>query len=224
RTSARQIDRNADPKALRRSLGITHLLEGSARTAGDALRVNVRLVDTSDGTTVWEEEYRGRVADVFTVQDRIATAVVKRLRGTIFAARGVPQRPATKVNVYETYLAARSIMRKRSEPTLRQALGLARQVITTDPNYAPGQALYAELISLLSNDPASYGNIPVARAGPLAEAHARIAIRLAPNQADGYAALGLVNTLDDATAIAALERAIALAPSRADVRIWLALR
>src|SRR5439155_23602736 len=44
RTSARQIDRNADPKALRRSLGITHLLEGTARTAGDALRVDVRLI------------------------------------------------------------------------------------------------------------------------------------------------------------------------------------
>jgi TolB-like protein/Flp pilus assembly protein TadD len=224
RTSARRIDRNADPKALRRSLGITHLLEGTARTAGDALRVNVRLVDTSDGTTVWEDEYRGRLADVFTVQDQIATAVVKRLHGTFFAARAVPQRPVTKVNVYETYLAARSIMRKRSAPTLRQALRLARQVITTDPNYAPGQALYAELISLLSNDPASYGNIPVARAGAIAQEHARFAIRLAPNQADGYAALGLVSTLDDDTAIAALKRAIAPDPSRADVRIWLALR
>jgi tetratricopeptide (TPR) repeat protein len=133
-------------------------------------------------------------------------------------------RPATKADVYQTYLAARAIMRKRSEPTLRQALGLARQVITADPNYAPGQALYAELVSLLSNDPASYGNIPVARAGAIAQEHARLAIRLAPNQADGYAALGLSSTLDDETAIAALKRAIALDPSRADVRIWLALR
>ena len=80
-------------------------------------------------------------------------------------------------------------MRKRSEPTLRQALGLARQVIATDPNYAPGQALYAELVGLLSDDPDSYGRIPAATATRVGEAHARIAIRLAPNLADGYAAL-----------------------------------
>jgi len=221
RTSARQIDRNADPKAVRGSLGVTHLLEGSARTAGDALRVNVRLIDTSDGSTVWQDEYRGRLSDVFAVQDQIATAVVKRLRGTFSVARAPAERPTTKVNVYETYLAARAIMRKRSEPTLRRALGLARQVIATDPKYAPGQALYAELVWLLSDDPDSYGSIPAATAARIAEAHARAAIELAPNQADGYAALGLV--ADDATAIAAFKRSIALDPSRADVRIWLAI-
>jgi TolB-like protein len=224
RTSARQIDRSADPAAIRNTLGVTHLLEGSARTAGNALRVNVRLIDTSNGSTVWQDEYQGKLSDVFAVQDQVASAVVHHLRSIFMPTRALAERPATKVNVYETYLAARSIMRKRSEPTLLQALGLARQVITTDPNYAPGQALYAELIRLLSNDPASYGSIPVARAGSLAQQRARLAIRLAPNQADGYAALGLVNTLDDDTAIAALKRAIALDPSRADVRIWLALR
>ena len=51
RTSARQIERDADPKAIRASLGVTHLLEGSTRAAGDQLRVNVRLIDTSDGVT-----------------------------------------------------------------------------------------------------------------------------------------------------------------------------
>lgn len=220
RTSSREIDKNADPKALRRSLGITHLVEGSARTAGDALRVDVRLIDTRDGTTLWQDEYHGRLSDVFAFQDRIASAVVQHMRGLL--APVVAARPVTKVNVYETYLAARSIMRKRSEPSLKQALVLAQQVIATDPNYAPGQALYAELIWLLSDDPVSYGTIPASTARHVAEIHARAAIRLAPKLADGYAALGLV--VDDATAIDALRHAIALDPSRADARVWLALR
>ena len=65
---------------------MTHLLEGSTRAAGDQLRVNVRLIDTSDGTQLWEEEYQGRLADVFGVQDQIAATVVQRLRGTFFAS------------------------------------------------------------------------------------------------------------------------------------------
>ena len=56
RSSARQLERNPDPKAIRASLGVTHILEGSARTASDQLRVNVRLVDTADGSQVWEEK------------------------------------------------------------------------------------------------------------------------------------------------------------------------
>jgi TolB-like protein len=224
RTSARQIKRDADPKAVRKSLGVTHLLEGSARTSGDALRVNVRLIDTRDGSTVWENEYQGRLSDVFAVQDRVASAVVRNLHG-IFAGGGAPvERPVTKVNVYESYLAARAIMRTRSEPTLRQALGLAKQVVANDPNYAPGQALYAELVWLLSDDPDTYGTIPSAIAGRLAESHARAAIKLAPNQADGYAAFGLIQTIDEQAAIRALRRAIVLDPSRADERIWLAIR
>src|SRR5688572_28531485 len=76
RTSARQIERNPDPEAIRASLGVTHLLEGSTRTAGEQLRINVRLIDTADGSQLWEEEYRGQIGDVFGVQDRIATSVV----------------------------------------------------------------------------------------------------------------------------------------------------
>jgi TolB-like protein len=222
RTSARQINRDADPKALRKSLGITHLLEGSARTAGDALRVDVRLIDTRDGTALWQDEYQGRASDVFAVQDRIASAVVQHVRGMF--APAIAERPATKVNVYETYLAARAIMRTRTEPVLKQALGLAQQVTATDRNYAPGQALYAELVWLLSDDPDSYGSIPAATAARVAEQHARAAIRLAPRHADGYAALGLIQPVGDQIAVPALKRAITLDPSRADVRIWLAIR
>lgn len=224
RTSARQIGRNPDPRAVRKSLGITHLLEGSARTAGDLLRVNVRLIDTKDGSTVWQEEYRGRLSDVFAVQDRISSAVAQNLRGFLGRTETVTETQVTKVNAYQTYLAARSIMRNRSEPSLRQALGLAQQVMSADPNYAPGHALYAELVWLLSDDPDSYGNIPAAKAARIGERHARTAIRLAPNQAEGYAALGLVRLVTNPLeAIPALRRAIALDPSRADVRIWLAI-
>ncbi|HXG99602.1 MAG TPA: TIR domain-containing protein [Sphingomicrobium sp.] len=221
RTSARQVDPRSDPKELRDKLGVTHVVEGSARTAGDALRVNVRLVDTRDGSSLWEEEYRGKIADVFSVQDRIAEAVVGRLKSTLLYPAAVGVSAKTKVDAYVAYLAARSVMRNRSEPTLKKALLLARNVIRADPNYAPGQALYAELVWLLSDHAWSYGSIPVATARRISTAHARAAIRLAPEKADGYAALGLA--LPPKDAIEQLRRAVRLDPSRAEVRIWLAL-
>lgn len=221
RTSARELDRNPDPRAVRRTLGVTHLLEGSARTSGDQLRVNVRLIDTVDGSRVWEEEYDGQLADVFKVQDKIANAVVRRLRGSLIARVAEQSDQADSIDSYQTYLAARALMRDRSTKPLKQAFALARRLVAADPDYAPGQALLAELYFLLSDYGTAYGDMPINQARRLALPHARTAIRLAPDKPDGYAALGLISVPDHA--IAPLRQAIALDPSRAELRIWLGI-
>jgi TolB-like protein len=215
RTSARQIERDADPKKIRSALGVTHLLEGSTRTAGNDLRVNVRLIDTSDGSQLWEEEYHGAVTDVFKVQDQIATTVVKRLRGT-FLNGPIKAAPTTAIDAYETYLAARALMQEPKKDRLTQAWRMAHQIVEAHPDYAPGHALYAAATYLLSDSPYTYGDIPLDKARPVAIGHAREAIRLAPNQADGYVALGLV--LDPPESLAPLQKAIALDRSRSSLR------
>lgn len=215
RSSARQIERDADPKFIRTSLGVTHLLEGSTRSDGERLRMNVRLIDTSDGSQLWEEEYQGKLADVFAVQDQIASAVVKRLRGTFFES-AVKEAPKTSIDAYESYLAARALMREPKKDTLTQAWRIARQIVDTHPDYAPGHALYSSATWLLADDPYSYGDIPADKARRVAITHAREAIRLAPTQADGYAALGLA--LPPPASFAPLRKAIELDPSRSSMR------
>lgn len=214
RTSAGQIERNHDPKDVRASLGVTHLLEGSTRTAGNDLRVNVRLIDTSDGSQMWEEEYRGRVSDVFKVQDKIATAVVAHLRGTLFNA-AVKAAPTTAIDAYETYLAARALIRENKKEPMARAWSMARQIVEQHPDYAPGHALYAEVTHLLTEGKYSYGDIPPAKSQPVILAHARRAIQLAPDRAEGYAAIGLALPWQDS--IAPYLKALELDPSRADV-------
>lgn len=218
RTSARQIERGVDPKELRRRLGVTHLLEGSARSAGEQLRVNVRLIDTSDGRQVWEEEYEGRPADIFAVQDQIAGAVVQRLRGTLARPKLRPRTP-TDAETFQTYLAARGVMRSRSQKGLDEAFALAQKVVRSDPNYAPGHALLAELYQMRSDDFRAYGTMPLEQARKLGIAEAKQAIRLAPDSADGYAALGLQT--EGAASLEPLRRAIELDPSRGELHLWL---
>lgn len=220
RTSARQIERNPDPQAVRASLGVTHLLEGSTRTAGQKLRVNVRLLDTSDGSQVWEEEYDGALADVFTVQDKIAGAVVKRLRGTLLSGQ-VREAEATAIDAYQAYLAARALIRENKHPSILKAWQTARQLVQEHPDYAPGRAIFAETTLLLSDAYYGYGDTPVLKARALARPHAITAIRLAPDRAEGYAAMGLA--LPPQQAIPYFNKALVLDPSRTDVRLRLAL-
>lgn len=220
RTSAAQIRGSSDPRELHESLGVTHLLEGSTRTAGAGLRVNVRLIDASDGSQVWEEEYDGPLTDVFSVQDQIATAVVQRLRGTLFR-NAVRAASATSIDAYETYLAARALIRENKKETMLRAREMARNIVATHPEYAPGHALYAEATSLLTEGTYGYGDLPPTKARPIVLAHAKEAIRLAPDRPEGYAALGLALPVQDA--VKTDRKVLALDPSRADVRIRLGI-
>ena len=220
RTSASQILRDADPHAVRASLGLTHLLEGTTRADGKSLRVNVRLVATSDGSAVWEEEYRGDLSEIFSVQDRIAESVTKRLRGTFFS-EPVGITPPTSIDAYEAYLAGRALIRQTTKASMTRALRMARAIIDAHPDYAPGQALYADAVSLLADTGMTYGDIPPDKARKIAFAHATEAIRLAPDRADGYGALGLA--LPSGQAIAPFQKALTLDPSRVDIRGRLAI-
>lgn len=221
RTSASLFkDRGGDLAAMRKSLGVTHVLEGSARTSGEELRMSVRLINAADGTQVWAEDYQQKLSNVFAVQDAIGKAVAAKLLGSLSPKR-LEGSQITRADAYDLYLAARAVMRNRKEATLRKALGMARRVISADPGYAPAHAMLAELIWLLSDDAYSYGNIPYERARGVAMAHARKAIELAPKSAAGYAALGLV--LPPEEGVEPLRRAIRLDPARAELRAWLAL-
>lgn len=221
RSSSRLFQQGgADLRAIRDSLGVTHVLEGSARTAGEELRLSVRLIETATGTEVWAQDYHRQLNNVFMVQDEIGRAVADRLRGTLSRPTSKNKAEVTSPEVYALYLQARSKMRDRTRGPLQEAQRLASQVVAADANYAPGHALYAELTWLLSSD--NYGLTAPAEAYRLAHPHASRAIELAPHAAEGHAALGLVLSGEPSRALAPLSRAVSLDPARAEVRLWLA--
>ena len=227
RTSARRFKDDADMAAIRSALRVTHVLEGSVGSQPGAVRINVRLLRASDGAQIWAEQYDRRIDDIFAVQDEIGASVALRLRqalgprprerpGTALAAT-----PAGEVGAYDLYLAARAHMRERTPEALGEAQALLERAIKRDPDYAPAYAALAETRALLARrmDPA-------AGARALAEARtlAQRAVTLAPERADGYAALGQVERTEAPyRAVAPLERAARLDPSRSDVRVWLGL-
>ena len=68
-----------DARALGERLGVTHVLDGSVRQAGDQLRVIAQLVRTEDGTQIWSQSYDRTMEDVFVIQDDVAASVVRAL-------------------------------------------------------------------------------------------------------------------------------------------------
>lgn len=59
--------------------GIRHVLEGTVRRSGDRARINVQLVDATQNSVVWSEQYDRILDDSFALQDEITERIVTTL-------------------------------------------------------------------------------------------------------------------------------------------------
>ena len=75
-----------------RELRVSHILEGSARRAGNRVRIVAQLIQVSDQTHVWAESYEGSLEDILALQSSVARAVAKQIE-----SRLLPQEPSAKV-------------------------------------------------------------------------------------------------------------------------------
>ena len=64
-------------------LGVDYVVEGSVRRAGNQVRINAQLIETSSQNHVWAERYDFPLEDIFEVQDDIIETVVSTMTGQI---------------------------------------------------------------------------------------------------------------------------------------------
>jgi serine/threonine protein kinase len=136
RTSSFQFKgRNEDVRAIAGGLGVAHLLEGSVRKAGQALRVTTQLIRASDGVQLWSQTYDRNVADIFKVQDEISERVAKALNATL-SITGQRVRRASDVAAYNLVLEGNYFKARRTLRDDEKAARLYRQAIEINPDYA----------------------------------------------------------------------------------------
>jgi TolB-like protein len=152
--------RQATLAEIGKALNVSHVLEGSVRKSGNALRISTELVSVSDDSRVWSETYDRQLDDVFKVQDDIAGSVVAALKVSMLgeAPRAAP---TTNSDAYLHYLRARELNGAEAaafEPTRDELL----KAVQLDPSFA--QAWLA-LGTLYINGfvGSSYGPYEVAR-------------------------------------------------------------
>lgn len=198
-------------------LGASYLVNGSVRQADQRVRIAVQLSDASSGTVLRSDHYDGELSDIFDLQDRIASRTAGTLAANITQVEGLRRREQPKPNpsAYDLVLRARAIGRSSSRTANRSFRELVARAIEVDPNYATARALLAEgLRSMVILGWTEFPDQELARA----ETEARKAIALAPNEPDGYRALGriLLDRSDYGPAEVALKRAIEINPSDAN--------
>ena len=117
---------NLDARDVGRRLGVEALLEGSVRKAGQRLRISVQLIDAHNGYHLWSERFDREVADIFAIQDEIASSVVRAL-GLSSGPREEQhfvKTSTSNVEAYEFYLRGRKLFQKWT----RENINLAREM------------------------------------------------------------------------------------------------
>ena len=217
RTSAFSFKgRTTDVAEVGAKLHVAHVLEGSVRRAGDRLRITARLIAVADGYQVWTERYDRAMADVFSVQDEIATAIADKLEVTLGGKP--PVRPTRSLAAYDLYLKGRSCVEQRG-PGLLRAVEYFRQALELDDGYALAHTGMADALGLAT----FYGMLRPRDAMPEAKAAARRALALDETLPQAHASTGWVAMLYDwdwATVAKEFQRAIELNPSFVQACQW----
>ncbi|MEO5963622.1 MAG: hypothetical protein ABIO75_01870 [Thermomonas sp.] len=212
--------KQADMREIGKALGAAHLLEGSVQQAGDTVRITAQLIRVEDGTHLWSKRFDRKLADVFAIQDEIATEVVKAIQGALPAAQQarLVRKRTDNVAAYDAYMQGIALLPERKQASLREALQHFERAISLDPGYARAYAMAGTTAGLLR----TYGDDSVATARKIPQYIDR-ALELAPDLGEAWVARGaqLERARELTKAEQAYRRGLELAPGYATAYQWL---
>ena len=92
-------------------LGVTFILEGSVRKAGQRVRITAQLIDGKDGAHLWADRYDRDLTDIFAIQDEITHTIVDQLKVRLLPEekKAIEQAPTDNVEAYTHYLEGAGI-------------------------------------------------------------------------------------------------------------------
>lgn len=190
-------------------LGVTSVLEGSVRKAGNRLRITAQLVDVSSQGHIWASTYDRALDDIFAVQTEVASSVARSLSQEVLrsSSEGEPR----NVDAYTLYLRAMKLYHEETQSDVGEAVTLLEQSVELDPSFGRAYAGLALARAWL----AEYGGVAWSNVAEKALPAARRAVQLSPRSAETHEALARVHLLQDdfESAIQEIRAAIRLNPN-----------
>jgi serine/threonine protein kinase/tetratricopeptide (TPR) repeat protein len=198
-------------------LGVTALVEGSVRRAGDRVRIVAQLIDASTDQHLWAETYDRDLTDIFAIQSEVALQIAAALRAELSPDERVRIRkePTEDFQAYQFYLKGRQCVVHYTPEWMQRALDYFRRAIDCDPGFALAHAAqsfaYAELGGI--------GALPPDEAHDGARRAAERALELDPELGEAHTMLAYVRFVADFDwegADREFRRALELNPGSAD--------
>ena len=203
---------SVDVKRVARELGVRYVLEGSVRKAGNRVRITGQLIDTATGAHIWADRFDSAFDDIFELQDQVASSVAGAIepRLRLSEIERAVRKPTEYLGAYDLYLRAVGAMYK--DVVSPQSIELAKRALAVQPDYVAAAGVIATVRSNQLTMGGSPSDAEIAEALDFARAAAKANSEDADTLARGAYALAFLGG-EHATAMRAIERALALNPS-----------
>lgn len=202
-----------DPIEAGKNLGVDSVLEGTVQRDGEEVRVSLRLIKISDGSTLWAETFNERSGNIFALQDSISDKVARSLPLNLSGWEKplVAKQPANP-EAFQFYRLGVYFSNTHTKEGFEKAVLYFQKAIELDPNYAPAYAMLADTYNWQN------GSETTEKSPELwskSEEAAKKALALDDAVAEAYIALAFVQFAkykDFEAGKNSLERAVRLAP------------
>ena len=191
-SSDRFRGQRSDAQAISAALRVALILDGSVRTAGDAMRITAQLIDGATGFTRWSQTFDRKLADILAVQSDIATMVADAMVANISAEPGFDAHRiggTQNPNAFDAFLRGSALTKlAANEVSDRGALARYEEAIALDPKFAAAHAARSGALTVIAGTYAKSDQVKEYLAQAIAAANTAVA--LAPDLALGHFALG----------------------------------
>jgi len=211
-----------DLQKVGKDLDVSLVVSGRVMPHGDTVEVSAELTDVRENTEIWLQHYRGKNADILSLQQQIAGDIAEKLRSQLSPSerQQISRQGTDNPEAYALYLKGRYAWNKRTAADLETAISHFNQAIAKDPGYALAYLGLSEAYSVLPR----YGGAP-SENYPKSNAAARRALELDPTLARAHAVLAgneLQYDWDFAGGEAEFKKAWELDPNYATAHQWYA--
>ena len=136
---------STEPDKAASLLGVTHIVDGSVRFAGDRIRITARLLAVRTGltlVTLWADNFDRARDDVFAIQDEVVTSIAAALDDRLVTAGAdeARQKPMTSWSAYDCLLQGRALCNQHREA---EALPFFQEAARRDPTSAEAHGWHA---------------------------------------------------------------------------------
>ena len=212
--------RDRSLREIGKALGVTAVVDGSVRRAGQRVRIVAQLVDTQEDRHLWAETYDRELTDIFAIQTDVALQIATALKAELSADERtrIHKTPTHNLQAYQLYLQGRHQCNRYTAASVAEGLRLLERALAIDPNLAVAHVELARMYA--ENDMENY--LPVEAREGYARAKQAVAraLELDPSLGPAHGIVGLLAfavDFDWGGAERSFRTAIALSPSSADV-------
>ncbi len=138
---------------LGKDIGATHVVEGSVRKSGTQFRINVQLVDASNGNHLWAKKYNRELTDIFEIQDELVHSIVTELDVRLVHGESARfwRRLTKNAEAYDLFLQATSHYYNNavgSREEMTRSISLVDHALALDPQLIFAYSLKAILLTM----------------------------------------------------------------------------